>query len=115
MAELQGVAADPAITFQDVTVGAVATDASPMRPDFVAAVEKGMARVYPRVPVFPAMASGASDSMWFRARGVPSYGSSPVFIKDSDDFAHGLNERVPVANITPAITYYLSVVTDLSK
>jgi acetylornithine deacetylase/succinyl-diaminopimelate desuccinylase-like protein len=115
MAELARVAADPAITFQDVTVGSIANDASPMRPDFVAAVEKGIAKVYPGVPVFPAMASGASDSMWFRARGVPSYGSSPVFIKDSDDFAHGLNERVPVANITPAITYYLSVLTDLSK
>jgi acetylornithine deacetylase/succinyl-diaminopimelate desuccinylase-like protein len=61
------------------------------------------------------MASGASDSMWFRHQGVPSYGASPVFIKDSDDFSHGLNERTPIANIPPAITYYLSLFTDLSK
>ncbi|HEY1448300.1 MAG TPA: M20/M25/M40 family metallo-hydrolase [Caulobacteraceae bacterium] len=115
MAELARVADDPAIKFTDVTVGSVATDASPMRPDFIAAVEKGMAKVYPGVPVFPSMASGASDSMWFRSRGVPSYSASPVFIKDSDDMAHGLNERIPLANITPAITYYLSVLTDLSK
>lgn len=115
MAELARVAADPAITFTDVTVGSVATDASPIRPDFVAAVQKGLAKVYPGVPVFPSMASGASDSMWFRARGVPSYGASPLFNKDSDDFAHGRDERIPLFNITPAITYYLSVVTDLSK
>lgn len=115
MAELARVAADPAISFKDVTVGSVATDASPMRPDFIAAVEKAMAKIYPGVPVFPSMASGASDSMWFRVHGVPSYGASPVFMKDSDDFAHGLNERIPLFNITPAITYYLSVVTDLSK
>jgi carboxypeptidase PM20D1 len=115
MAELQRVADEPAITFKDVTEGSVATDASPMRPDFVAALNRAMDKVYPGVPVFPAMASGASDSMWFRSHGVASYGASPVFMKDSDDFSHGLNERVPVANTRPAITYYLSLFTDLSK
>ncbi|HXU99361.1 MAG TPA: M20/M25/M40 family metallo-hydrolase [Caulobacteraceae bacterium] len=115
MAELAQTAADPAIQWRDVTEGSVANDASPMRPDFIAAVNRAMAKVYPGVPVFPSMASGASDSMWFRYHGVPSYGSSPGFIKDSDDFAHGLNERIPVANITPAITYYLSLIPDLSK
>ena len=115
MAQLQTVASDPAVMVKDVTEGSVTTDASPMRPDFVAAVTKAMAAVYPGVPLIPSMASGASDSMWFRARGVPSYGASPMFIKDSDDFAHGLNERAPIANIRPAITYYLSLVSDLSK
>jgi acetylornithine deacetylase/succinyl-diaminopimelate desuccinylase-like protein len=115
MAELQTAAADPAVSFKDVTEGSVATDASPLRPDFVAAVDKAMGKVYPGVPVFPSMASGASDSMWFRHQGVPSYGASPVFIKDSDDFSHGLNERTPIANIPPAITYYLSLFKDLSK
>jgi carboxypeptidase PM20D1 len=115
MAELQKVAAEPAISFKDVTEGSVATDASPIRPDFVAAVEKAMGKVYPGVPVFPSMASGASDSMWFRFHGVDSYGASPLFIKGSDEFSHGLNEREPIANIQPAVTYYLSLLTDLSK
>jgi carboxypeptidase PM20D1 len=115
MAELQEAAADPAVSFKDVTAGSVATDASPMRPDFVAAVKTGLASVYPGVPTFPAMSSGASDSMWFRYHGVPSYGASPVFIKDSEDFSHGLNERTPIANIPPAIDYYLSVVQALSR
>jgi carboxypeptidase PM20D1 len=39
---------------------------------------------------------------------------SSVFSKSGDGFAHGLNERVPVANIPPSITYLLSLVTDLS-
>ena len=115
MAELQRVAAEPAVSFKDVTEGAVPNDASPLRPDFVAAVTKALGKVYPGVPVFPSQASGASDSMWFRYHHVPSYGASPMFLKGSDDFAHGLNEREPVANIGPAITYYLSLFTDLSK
>ena len=115
MAELATVAASPAVMFKDVTEGSVATDASPMRADFVGAVKKGMAAIYPGVPVFPSMASGASDSMFFRALGVPSYGASPVFGKSSEDFSHGLNERVPISNISPAITYYLSVIGNLAK
>lgn len=115
MAELQRVAAEPAVTFKDVTEGAVPNDASPLRPDFVAAVTKAMNAIQPGVPVFPAQASGASDSMWFRYHHVPSYGASPFFIKGSDDFSHGLNEREPIANIAPAITYYLSVFSDLSR
>lgn len=89
--------------------------ASPMRPDYVAAVEKTMGLIHPGLPVIPSQSSGASDSMWFRAIGVPSYGTSPVFIKDSDEFAHGLNERVPLNNIAPGITFYLSLFTDLSR
>ena len=115
MATLQQVAAEPKVEFKDVTVGSVMTDASPVRADFVTAVRDAMTKVYPGVPVFPSMAAGASDSMWFRHKGVPSYGASPLFIKDSDEFAHGLNEREPIANIPPAITYYLSLFRSLSK
>ena len=115
MAELSRVAADPAVGFKDVTEGSVPNDASPVRADFVAAVTKAMAKTYPGVPVFPSMAAGASDSMWFRYHGVPSYGASPMFLKESDDFSHGLNERTPVANIRPAIAYYRSLLTDLSR
>ncbi|WP_404333631.1 M20/M25/M40 family metallo-hydrolase [Sphingomonas sp. MMS12-HWE2-04] len=115
MAELAKAAGDPAIQWKDVSEGSVATDASPMRPDFVRAVEKALGKAYPGTPVFPSMSSGASDSMWYRSVGVPSYGASPVFIKESDSFSHGLNERTPIAAIAPAIVYYRSLFTDLSK
>ena len=93
----------------------ISAPASPMRPDFTGAVEKAMHLINPGLPIFPSQASGASDSMWYRALGVPSYGASPVFSKDSEDFAHGLNERIPLSNTAPGITYYLSLFTDLSK
>lgn len=93
----------------------ISSPASPMRPDFIAAIEKAMHSVNPGLAIFPSQASGASDSMWYRALGVPSYGASPTFSKDSEDFAHGLNERVPLSNIAPGINFYLSLFTDLSK
>lgn len=115
-AELERVVGMPPVTIADVTGDAsTISPASPLRPDFVAAVDTAMAKAYPGVAIFPVQASGASDSMWFRARGVDSYGASPVFVKDSDDFAHGLNERIPLSNIAPGVTYYLSLIPELSK
>jgi carboxypeptidase PM20D1 len=115
MAELARVAAEPAIKFEDVTEGSVATDASPLRPDFVAAVKTAVATAWPGVPVFPSQSAGASDSMWFRYHGVASYGAAPLFIKDSEDFSHGLNERTPVASIPPAVTYMVTLIPELAK
>lgn len=115
MATLKQVAAEPAVAFKDVTEGSVPNDASPMRPDFVAAVTRAMNKARPGVPVNPAMSAGASDSMWFRYNHVPSYGASPTFAKDSDDFSHGLNERVLLSNIAPGIVYYRSLFGDLSR
>jgi carboxypeptidase PM20D1 len=115
MEELQRVAADPAVQFKDVSQGSVATDASPIRPDVVDAITRAIHIGYPGVPVFPTMSAGASDSMWFRNEHIPSYGVSPLFIKDSDRFAHGLNERIPVGDVPPSMDYMLSLLTDLSK
>lgn len=115
MEELRHVAADPAVQFKDVSEGSVATDASPIRPDVVDAITRAIHLDYPGVAVFPTMSAGASDSMWFRNEHIPSYGVSPLFIKDSDRFAHGLNERIPVGDVRPSMNYMLSLFTDLSK
>ncbi|MEI6641426.1 MAG: M20/M25/M40 family metallo-hydrolase [Novosphingobium sp.] len=115
MAELKSVAAVPQMTIRDMTEGAIATAASPLRPDVKAAIERSIHKVYPGIPVIPAMSLGASDNMWYRHKGVPSYVVSPLFIKPSDYHSHGLNEKVPLANIPPAITYYTALVTDLSR
>ncbi len=114
MAELARVAADPAVVVKDVTDGAVESPASPLRPDFLAASTKAIRTVYPGVPIVPSMSLGASDCMWYRAKNVPCYIASPLFLKDSDYFSHGLNERVPLANLRPGIAYYVSLLRDLA-
>ncbi|WP_421848268.1 M20/M25/M40 family metallo-hydrolase [Novosphingobium sp.] len=115
MAELKSVADVPQMTIRDMTEGAIATEASPLRPDVKSAIERSIRKVYPGIPVIPAMSLGASDNMWYRHKGVPSYVVSPLFVKASDYHSHGLNEKVPLANIPPAITYYTSLITDLTK
>lgn len=113
--ELLRVAGDPKMQIQFVDAGTTASPPSPMRDDVTNAVKEGLASSYSNVPIIPGMGSGASDSMWFRVRGVPSYGVAPIFLKDSDDFSHGLNERTPLANIAPGVAYWKVLIRRLSN
>ncbi len=112
---LAQVVGDPGLQIKELDSGAVASDASPLRPDLMKLVTGLIHARFPGVPIVPAMSSGASDSMWFRARGVPSYGVSPIFMKSSDGFAHGLNERTPLSEIAPSIVYYRALLKELAK
>ncbi len=115
MAELERVANVPQVRFSDVTEGSIPNDASPMRADFTGGVAKAMAAAWPGVPIIPTQSSGASDSMWFRSKNVPSYGANPLFSKDSDDFSHGLNERIALANTAPGVIFYLALIPALAR
>jgi acetylornithine deacetylase/succinyl-diaminopimelate desuccinylase-like protein len=60
------------------------------------------------------MSAGATDGLFFRAAGIPTYGVGAIFISDSDDFAHGLNERVPVASFYDSLTHWRLLLTELA-
>lgn len=91
------------------------SDASPLRDDVVAALRKSVDARYKDLAIIPSMSSGASDSLYFRAEGVPSYGVSGLFLKPSDDFTHGLNERAPISSISGALDHWRTLLTELSK
>ena len=109
------VIADPGATVTRENDGSIDAPASPLRADVLAAVTKAVHARYPGLPVAPGMSAGATDSMFFRALGVPAYGVGGAFMKSSDDFAHGLNERVPVATIDGALFQWESILRDLAK
>jgi acetylornithine deacetylase/succinyl-diaminopimelate desuccinylase-like protein len=89
------------------TLGApTASDASPLRGDVMAAVEKAVHGLHPGVPIVPSQESGATDGLYLRAAGIPTYGVGAMFIKDSDAFAHGLDERVPVQGFYDGLEHW---------
>lgn len=89
--------------------------ASPLRKDVMTAVTKAVHARFPGLSIVPSMSAGATDSMHFRAVGVPSYGVSGLFMKDSDEFAHGLDERVPVSAIDGALAHWDSLLKALAR
>jgi acetylornithine deacetylase/succinyl-diaminopimelate desuccinylase-like protein len=89
------------------------SDPSALRPDVVGAVTRAVHLNYPGVPIVPEMAPYATDGSVFRAAGVPTYGVSSLFIKGSDEYSHGLNERIPVASFYAGLDYWYSLLTQL--
>jgi len=68
---------------------------SPVPADLLATVERVTAQVFGEgVPVIPTMAVGASDAVFLRAAGIPTYGVSGIFADPDDVRAHGKDERV---------------------
>jgi len=111
---LAGLINDPSVVITR-DGSAVEGEASPLRPDVIAAVTKAVHAVHPGVPILPNMSAGATDSMYFRTLGIPSYGTSGLFIKADDDYSHGLNEKVPVASIDGALTIWDILIRTLAK
>jgi acetylornithine deacetylase/succinyl-diaminopimelate desuccinylase-like protein len=104
-AELARIAEDPGISFS-TGVDWPVTPASPLRPDVTAAVQAALAARDPALKATPGMDAGATDSVFWRALGIPSYGVSGLFMRPEDSFAHGLDERVPASAIAPALTHW---------
>jgi acetylornithine deacetylase/succinyl-diaminopimelate desuccinylase-like protein len=93
---------------------AVSSDPSPLRPDVLAAVTKAVHSIRPGVAITPVQESGATDGLYFRAAGIPTYGVGGLFMKNSDSFAHGLNERIPVKSFYDDVAYWHVLLTDLA-
>ena len=113
-AQLTKVVNDPSATI--TTLGdPTGSDASPLREDVMQAVRDAVLARAPGIAIMPGMSAGATDSVHFRALGVPSYGVSSLFMRAEDGFAHGLNERVPVAGIRESLEQWDRVVRALAR
>jgi len=113
-ATLERLVDDPGAT---VTVigPAVTSDASPLRDDVMQALRRALDLRAPGLPIVPSMSAGATDSLYFRNLGVPSYGVGGIFMHPKDSYAHGLNERVPVASLDGALVQWRSLLRDLTR
>lgn len=114
LAVLKDVVGNDAIDWK-ILDNPLESDASPIRKDVFEAIGHGVHLSYPGLPIIPHMASGASDGLHFRAVGIPSYTFSGIFMKASDEFAHGLNERVPTATLPVALKMWHSILTELTQ
>ena len=62
--------------------------------------------MWPGATVIPDMETGASDSKYTTAAGIPSYGVNGVGIDQDDIRAHGKDERVRVASYFDGVDFY---------
>ena len=93
---------------------ALVSPPSPVRADVMAAVAAAVAAANPGARVVPTQASYATDGSVFRNAGIPTYGVEATFTKNSDEFAHGLNERIRVSSFYAGLTYWYTMVKTLA-
>ncbi len=72
---------------------------SPEGPLFRALAE-AIRSVHPDATVLPYMSTGFTDSRFFRAAGIPTYGLAPMLLpREEFGRIHGVDERIPLAGI----------------
>jgi acetylornithine deacetylase/succinyl-diaminopimelate desuccinylase-like protein len=102
LATLQRVTADPKLAI--TTDGPIdPSPETPPTPEILARYKQAADRVWPGSVIVPEMAAGASDSVYARLAGEPSYLSSTIFIEDSR--AHARDERVLTQAFDEATEY----------
>lgn len=88
---------------------------SPIDGDFMRALKLVNERVLNNIPIITSQASGATDSCFFRNRGVAAYGLSPIFRYEADGRrSHGADERIPITGLEQGFEFFHQLVLELA-
>ena len=88
---------------------------SPLSPEVMRPIEEITQQFWPGVPVMPLMATGASDGLYLRNAGIPTYGVSGIFSDIEDSRSHGRDERVGVQQFYDGAQFLYTLVKRLSS
>jgi acetylornithine deacetylase/succinyl-diaminopimelate desuccinylase-like protein len=88
--------------------------ASPLVPEIMKPVESITQEMWPGVPVIPTMSTGATDGLYLRIAGIPTYGVSGIFADIDDVRAHGRDERISVKSFFEGLEFLYRLVSLVS-
>ncbi|HYI64869.1 MAG TPA: M20/M25/M40 family metallo-hydrolase [Allosphingosinicella sp.] len=112
---LRGLAAADNVAVEPVEP-ARPTDASPLREDVMAAYSAAVRARHPGAAIVPDMSTGATDGLYFRARGVPVYGVDGAWaVIPADERAHGRDERLPVRAFYDNVDHWTDLIRRLAR
>jgi acetylornithine deacetylase/succinyl-diaminopimelate desuccinylase-like protein len=115
LATLRGLGEADHVTVEPVDI-ARPTDASPLREDVVGAYTEAVRARHPNAAITPDMSTGATDGLYFRARGVPVYGVDGSWaIIPVDERAHGRDERLPVRAFYNDVDHWTDLIRRLAR
>jgi len=87
---------------------------SPINENVMGAVSTITDRLWPGVAAVPMMVMGATDGLYLREVGIPTYGVQGIFYDRDDIRFHGRDERVNVQSFYEAQTFLYELVKRLS-
>jgi acetylornithine deacetylase/succinyl-diaminopimelate desuccinylase-like protein len=87
----------------------VSSPPSPLPPVLLARLEPLVAKYWPKIPLIPTMLAGATDGMYTRSAGIPTYGISALNEDPEDVRAHGKDERVGIESFYKSTQFWLEL------
>jgi acetylornithine deacetylase/succinyl-diaminopimelate desuccinylase-like protein len=110
-AEVEGVIRQLAGSQVKVTVvePPVSSPPSPVTPSLVNRFERLADEYWPGIPVVPTMSTGATDGLYTRSAGIPTYGVSALDTDPEDVRAHGKDERIGVESFYKATQFWFQM------
>lgn len=102
------------VAFKLVT-DVVESPASTLDAEVLGAVKAGVHARFPDMIIAPYMESGGTDGMHYRALGMNTVAISGAAMRDSDMFAHGLNERIRVEDFYAGLDHWYLILKHLAK
>jgi acetylornithine deacetylase/succinyl-diaminopimelate desuccinylase-like protein len=88
---------------------------SPLGSAIMGPIERTTSEMWPGLPVIPLMGTGATDGLYLRNAGIPTYGVSGLFEELGDDRAHGKDERMPVQSFYEGLDFLNRLVRRLAS
>ncbi len=87
---------------------------APIDNPFYRAVTSAIQKYTPGAGVFPLLMAGATDGRYWRERGYPAYGFTPMLLEKSDiGRVHGIDERISVDNLLLGIKITRDMIREL--
>lgn len=102
----------------DAGLNEISVSPPPLNPEVFGALKSVVATMWPGLPVVPEMETGATDSKYTMAAGIPSYGFCGMGIDEDDSRAHGQDERLGIESYYTGAEFqyrYLKALTGAGK
>jgi acetylornithine deacetylase/succinyl-diaminopimelate desuccinylase-like protein len=112
--ELERVVADAGVKFETI-YESVASPPSPLPAALLESIESLVEERWPGVPVIPEMSTGTTDGLFFRNAGIPVYGVAGWFMKADEVRAHGLDEKIAVAQFHAGAEFWYRMLKEFSR
>jgi len=101
---------DPKITVSVRPPQSVTPAPPPLTREILGPVEAVAGKMWPGVPLIPAMSTGATDGKYLNEGGIPTYGLTGLFGDPDGNGVHGLNERIRVRSLYEGRDFLYEVV-----
>ena len=109
---LRRVLADPQVKVS-IMERVERSPASRLDPELMRTIERITKEMWPGVLTVPMMSTGATDGLYLRAAGIPTYGIQGFFLDVNDVRMHGRDERMPVQSFYEGETFLYRLVKAL--